>query len=148
MKAKAQRFIAIVALLAGVGGALWTVRDRRSERQVVLLLEHLRYTLPVAKPQAGAPMPEVAPLGRAALIGLRLRPVGDDVPWRVAVDYVRGQAPVATAPLTLPLDDDTEAVEVRCLYDIGGAAPLIGRQVLKVPPSEGLQTLDPEPCGP
>ncbi len=148
MKARAQRIIAIVALLAGIGGALWTVRDRRSERQVVLLLEHLRYELPAAPPKAGEKAPGAAALTRAALVGLRLRPIGDDVAWRVAVDYVSGQAPVATAPLTLPLNDDTEAIEVRCLYDIGGAAPLVGRSVLPIPAGDGVQTLDPEPCGP
>lgn len=133
-----RRGVAILALLGGLGAALYTMRDDSVEAQAVLLLGHVRYALPGSPPLA---------LGRDRLVGLRIRPAHAQVGWVVRVDYGVGEAPPATHALKLRVPAGVESLEVHCLYDGGGATPFEGRSLVHVAHQTELQTIDIEPCG-
>lgn len=133
-----RRGVAIFALVAGVGAALYTVRDDSVDAEAVLLLGHVRYALPGDPPLA---------LGRDRLIGLRVQPAHSATSWVVSLDFVRGQAPAATHALKLKLPSGVASLDVQCLYDGGGTTPLRGRSLVHVARQTALQTVDVEPCG-
>ena len=138
MSERMRRGAAILALVLGVGAALYTVRDDSVDAEAVLLLGHVRYALPGDPPLS---------LGRDRLVGLRVRPAHTQASWVVSVDYRRGEAPPATHALKLRLPSGVESLEVHCFYDGGGSAPLQGRSIVRVARQTALQTVDVEPCG-
>lgn len=132
-----RRPVAIVALLAGLGAALWSVQRHRGEARVVLLLTHVGYTLP------GSP---ATALGRERLVGVRIAPALPAPPWRLALDWSRGAAPEASHALELQLPSDPAVLQVECHYDGGASEPWRGTAQVTVGAEDRLQVVDIGRC--
>ncbi len=134
-KGPLRRWLAMVALVAGLGAAWWQSERGVQSLELALLLTHVE--VPV-----GA---EGVALDRSELVSVTLRPG----PGRSqTLHFSAGSAPEATTPLTLEVPSATTHADVRCVFRLPTGTEVRSHGRVKLPEArEGVQVVDLGTCG-
>jgi|ETNmetMinimDraft_26_1059896.scaffolds.fasta_scaffold52698_2 hypothetical protein len=136
-----RRWIAIGALVLGLGAAWLQGRDDRTQIQVSLLLTHAEVRL------AGASI-DYQRLAEVIIVVPAGEP-GEPSPLRQSLTYTPRRVPKVTAIVPLQLPEGVTTLDIGCVFRLGaGAAPLRTWTSASVDPSrDGVQVLDIDRCG-
>ena len=135
-----RRWAAVAVLLACVGLAWWTWRERATEVRVVWLLTHAETAL------------DGVLLDKSRLVRFHWRvPVPqravETARWQ-ELPFAVGNAPDATRLFVFYLPAGVQEVEVGCHFALGpGAEPIRTRGKVRIAASDGEQVIDIDRCG-